>query len=423
MKAIVLGLLATSALHLVACTDPAVCEPDDLDCVDASDDGGKADGVTAATGAQMNDLTIVVPLAKTQAQLDGFLAATSKGIGGPLLPAKPYTTLFPDPTNNGAIGSDVSMVYSKLRVVAIRFDPCFAQIGPITPQTTCDNQIRVIFQSIDLKNGTANAIDGAVHAFYRLDHADLVAAIREVIALRKAQGLTKSMGPLAPHPLLVSQGADGAFGQGLAAIILKYCGQKNLIRFTRFQSSNLQTVWGFSGFDLDANLKATPMEIPGLPSHATSGSFFAGFGAPISGGFTPETTLADNVALLVNVTNAKKATKAKQQAAFDAALRIENPGVHSPNTIDCAQCHVSQPARTLIGDDILGLSTTGNTNMFKADPKWVSARSMKQTTSVRSQSGLNVHMLSYKNDKLMIGQRVINETAGLVAYVNGVIFH
>jgi hypothetical protein len=34
-----------------------------------------------------------------------------------------------------------------------------------------------------------------------------------------------------------------------------------------------------------------------------------------------------------------------------------------------------------------------------------------------------VHMLSYRNDSLMIGQRVINETASVVAYVNGVLLH
>jgi hypothetical protein len=423
MKTLALALVATSALHGIGCTDPVVCEPDDLDCQDATDDGGKADGVSAATGAQMNDMTIIVPLAKSQHELDGFLAATSAGVGGALLPTTPYTDLFPDPGPGHPIGSDVQMIYSHLRVVAIRFDPCFAQIGPITDVSKCDNQIRLVFQSLDYASGSTNAIDGAVHAFYRLKHDDLVAAVREVIALRKAQGQTKSMGPLAPHPLLVSQGADGAFGKGLAKIVLKYCGAGNLVRFTRFQSSNLQTVWGFAGFDLDASLEATAMVIPTLPNKSTSGSFFAGFAAPIAGGFTPETTSKDDVALLVNVDNAKKATKTKQQAAFDAALRIENPGVHSPNTIDCASCHVGQAARVLIGEDTLGLATTGNTNMFKADPKWVSSRSMKQTTSVRTQSGINVHMLSYKNDKLMIGQRVINETANLVAYMNGVVFH
>jgi hypothetical protein len=103
-------------------------------------------------------------------------------------------------------------------------------------------------------------------------------------------------------------------------------------------------------------------------------------------------------------------------------LRIENPNFHSPNTIDCASCHVGQAARLLIGDDVLGLSATDNPNLFARNPKYVSARSMKQTTNVRTQP-LNVHMLSYRNDKLMIGQRVINETAATVAYVNSALLN
>jgi hypothetical protein len=410
------------ALVLTACAQSAAteCASDDLDCQDSDDDGGKADGVSAASGAQMNDMTIVVPLAKTQAEADAFLTATSPGVGGPLLPKPLYTAVFPDPTNSGGIGADVQMFYANLRVVAIRFDPCFAQIGPITDIAKCDNQIRVIFQSLTFDSG-GNAVDGAVHAFYRLEHEDLLAAVREVIALRKAQGQTRSMGPLAPHPLLVAQGDDGAFAQGLAQIVLKYCGSSNLIRFTHFQSSNLQTVWGFSGFDI-ADGKTTPMMIPTVST--TSVSFFAGFAAPIAGGFTPETTSTDDVAVLANITNAKAASATATHAAFDASLRIENPNFHSPNTIDCASCHVAEAARDLIGEDVLAISETGNANAFKADPNWVSARSMKETTSPRTQTdGLNVHMLSYKFNELMIGQRVINETANLVAYMNGVVFH
>jgi hypothetical protein len=159
--------------------------------------------------------------------------------------------------------------------------------------------------------------------------------------------------------------------------------------------------------------------IPTLPNKAVTGSFFAGFGAPIAGGFTPETTSGDDVAVLVNITNAKKATKTAAQSAYDAALRIENPDYHSPNTIDCASCHVGQSARQLIGEDVLGLTDSGD-NAFAANPKFVSKANMKATTSPRGQS-FNVHMLSYKNSDLLIGQRVINETANTVAYVNGTI--
>lgn len=71
--------------------------------------------------------------------------------------------------------------------------------------------------------------------------------------------------------------------------------------------------------------------------------------------------------LLGNLATAKAASKTAQQAAFDAALRIENPTKHSPDTIDCASCHV----------------------------------------------------FSYRDGHPMIAVRVINETASVVAYLNG----
>ena len=422
MKTISLGvtLALLGSLNVGGCvdTDDSSCTTDNADYPDClpDDDGGKAD-TAAAAKAQMNDLTIVMPLAKTQTELTkGYLTAADGGTT-PLLPKRLYTDLFPDPTGPLHPGQDVEMRYANLRVVAIRFDPCFANLGPVTAPSTCDNQIRLVFQSLSFADGTS-AVDGAVHAFYRVTRAELT------IALRKANGQTTAMGPLAPHPLLVGQGLDGAFGKGLRAIVLSHASSKNLVRFTHFQSSNLQTVWGFAGFDVLGTTTQTTkmMEVPTLPSHGTSSSFFQGFVAPMAGGFTPETTHADSIALLVNASKAKTATKAKQKAAYDAALRIENPNVHSPNTIDCASCHLAQPARLLVGDDVLHLSAAGNPNLFQRDSKYVSARSMKQTTSLRGQP-LNVHMLSYRGDQLMIGQRVINETAALVAYVNGKILN
>jgi hypothetical protein len=424
------GIAALGAFHLAGCAADDSCDPDVSDCSGlAPADDGKADGdgTGIAALAQMNDLTIVLPLANSQAELDnGDLAAATLGPKGALLPEALYLAQFPDPTNTGNVGQDVGMVYDNLRLVALRFDPCFAHLGPITDPSTCDNQLRLVFQSLtyDPKRGTT-AVDGAVHAFYRLTRAQLTDAIREVIALRRAQGQTTAMGPLAPHPLLVKQGLDGAFGQGLNDIVQKYASAANLIRFTHFQSGNLQTTWSFAGFDVatsGSTAKSTAMVVPTLPNKATGVEFFEGFAAQLAGGFTPETTSADDIALLVNFTNAQAATAKARKAAYDAALRIENPDFHNPNTIDCASCHMAQNARTLIGEDQLKLSSSGDANVFVADPKFVSARSMKATTTVKGQtSGLNVHMLSYKNDALMIGQRVINETAANLAYVNGVV--
>jgi len=416
-------MLFLAAMSLGACVQqPGTagdCALDDDECLAGGYEDGKADSAKAAKlVAQMNDLTTVYPLAKSQKELGGYLTATSAGARGQLLPKALYSPLFPDPAPTHAVGADTVMSYDKLRVVAVRFDPCFAQIGDITDPSTCDNQIRVIFQSLDFAGGSTSAVDGAVHAFYRVTRPELVGAVREVIALRRAEGQTRSMGALAPHPLLVKQGIDGDFGTKLGQTLLQYIGSDNLIRFTHIASGNLQTQWFFAGFDV-VNGKTKPMDVAGLKAHTPSVSFFAGFSAPMAGGFSAPTTTKDDLSVLVNVDKAKAASKTAAKAAFDSALKIQNPEFHSPNTIDCASCHVAESAQKLIGEDILKLSAIGNADLFVADAMYVSAKSASQTTNIRKQSGINVHMLSYKNDKLMIGARVVNETAGVLAYFNG----
>jgi hypothetical protein len=383
-----------------------------------AEQGDEADLTRRPNDAQMNDVTTVLPLAKTQSEFDSYLAATSAGVGGPLLPKALYTKVIPDPTGPIGVGADVQMRYANLRLVALRFDPCFANVGPITDPGSCQNQLRVIFQSLEFKDGSTSAIDGAVHAFYSLTRDELTTAIQEVVALRHASGQTADLGALQPHPLVVKQGLDGAYAKGLAKIVLEHAGASKLIRFTHFSGHNLATSWDFVGFDV-AHGATTPMVIPTLPASTKSVNFFAGFGAPIAGGFTPATTSKDDIGVLVNIEKATAATPAARQAAYDAAIRIQSPDHDSPNTIDCASCHVAQAAQVLIGEGKFNLSASADSKPFARNTKYVSAADFKQTTSPTKQaSGFNVHMLSYKSTALQIGQRVINETAAVVAYVN-----
>jgi hypothetical protein len=369
----------------------------------------------------MNDVTILFPLAKSQAEMAGYVSATDQGVGGPLLPEKLYTDATGQPktrpTGPTPVGADLGLIYDELRVVALRIDPCFANIGPVTHAESCKNQLRLIFQPVSFSSGSAGTIDGAVHAFYSLTRDELVSLVKDVIALRQHESSKASLGPLAVHPVLESQGLLKGEAKGLHDLILKHAGQKNLVRFTKFNPANLATRWDFGGFDVESG-RAKPMVIPTLPDTTTTVSFFAGFSTDLAGGFIPETKASDDMQLLGNLEKARSAPKAAQQAAFDAALRIESPSKHSPDTIDCASCHVAGPSTVLTGGK-LGLSASGNANAFTPDPKFVSTADMRQTTPVNGDTSRNFHMLSYRDGHPMIAMRVINETAAVVAYLNG----
>jgi hypothetical protein len=413
--------LSLSALGAVGCSAAA---GDPTDATTGSDQALDQSDPAAATGkgqgqpAQMNDLSVLFPLATTSAQVtSGYLAASSAGKGGELLPEtmlEKATGITAKPT---PVMGEPRLSYDTLRAVAFRVDPCFANIGPVTDGAACDNQLRIVFQSATYAKGATTLMDGAVHAFYSLSRAELTEVVQAIIALRIASGGAGDLGPLAVHPILAKQGLEGKMAKGLEALLLAHAGAANLTRFTVFQGVNLDTDWDFSAFDVKKGV-ATPSAVPGLATASTSVIFGAGFAATLAGVFVPVPSDRDDLSLLTNVASATAATPAARQSAFDAALRVENPNFESPNTSDCASCHMAEPARTLVGTPVFKLSPVGNVNAFAADPS-IPAKDLARTTDPTAEpDGLNLHAFSYKDGTPMINQRVVNETAANLVYVN-----
>lgn len=400
-----------SALFALATFAQACSAPASNDADTSTEDVKR----TAST-AQMNDVSILLPLAKTKSELGDYLGPASKTAGGDLVPADLLGPVI-DATRGIMGGIDPT----TLKAVAYRFDPCFAQIGPITDPSTCDHQIRVVFQNLTATTSGVTAQDDGVHVFYSLDADTWNAALKEVIALRNANGnTTTDLGALDVHPIVAKQGLGGAMNKGLASIVLKYAAKASLTRITAFLGVFAQhTSWNFAVTDVKDG-KATTSAIAGLADDALSESIGLGT-APtdlVQLSFPPTTT-SDDVSPLLRGTVQDDAD-AHRQAAFDAALRIENPGFHSPNTIDCVSCHTAEIARQLVGEDFFKLTTTGDANAFAQDPKYVTKTDMKVKYPALQPNGLavNLHAFSYDGTKPMIIGRVINETAAIVALVN-----
>jgi hypothetical protein len=403
-------LLATS----IACAAAACASQTG----DAGDDSTSDVTAAKAPQVQMNDVSIVLPLPQSQAELDqGYLLPSTVGSGGALIPQDLYLKYSGFPLNPGPVltGADSTLPYSQLRAVAFRIDPCFANIGPVTNDAACANQLRVVFQAITISNGTASANDSAIHAFYNLSRAELVTLLKDIVAARKANGGSQDLGPLAPHPLVVKQGLLGAENTALRAAILKHAGTKTLSRFTEFASGGTHFFWTFKGFDI-ANGEATEMVIPTLPANGTTETFsLASNGGAVP--YIPASTATDNMQILGNVVTAKAATDAQQKAALDVVFKIENPNFESPNTVDCASCHTTGVAKSFASG--LGLAIDANPNGFAPNAQFVPAADTAVTTPFNPNAGLNLHMFSYRDANLNVGQRVINETASVVAYING----
>ncbi|MEO9232745.1 MAG: hypothetical protein ABI421_05400 [Polyangiaceae bacterium] len=389
--------------------------------VDASsdDDTTSADVKRTPTTVQMNDVSILYPLATSASDIDNYLSPTSKGAGGQMLPSKIF-----DAIATQVQGIDGAPQIDDLHVIAARLDPCFAQIGPVTDPSSCSHMIRLVYQSVmagTTKGAPVTVADSGFHVFYSLTADQFDAALKEIVNLRVANSDGKDLGALTVHPIMKSQGLSGAYAQGLNAIIQKYAGAGNIIKITGFLGVFSQhTSWNFAASDV-ANGKPTVDKIASLADDAVEQTVSLGT-APtdlIQLGFL-QTTTNDNVQPLLTAV-VQDDTDAVRQAAFDSALRVENPNFNSPNTIDCASCHTAEIARQLIGQDFFKLSTSGDANAFVSNSKYVTKTDTTTKYLAKQPNGLavNLHAFSYDGTDPMIILRVINETAAIVAALNG----
>ncbi|HEY4240307.1 MAG TPA: hypothetical protein VGM88_10840 [Kofleriaceae bacterium] len=370
-------------------------------------------GSSPTTALQMNDLSVMFPLPQTTAAFDAMLPANAPALeGGEILPQATFESGSP------------GVLYEGLVAVAFRLDPCFGNPGTISDGPGCQNQLRIVFQPLfDSGGGVAMANDIAVHAFYDISRSELLQIIDEIRAAREEAGQTTDLGPLQMHPIIVDQGNDGAFAQHLRGILTEHAGASKLVRFTTLQIEEIfansgdnppvggSEFWIMNGFDV-ASGTAAGFAIPTLPDGSLSETFTAGVDPLLANG-SPATTAADNILAISDPSTAP--TVAQEQAAVDAALRIENPLMHSPNTIDCVSCHLAPPARQLNASEL-----TGSPGTEFQPAAQIPADDLVQTTDFFTDEDevLNIHAFSYRNGTPMINQRVINETAANLAYLS-----
>src|SRR5579859_2900864 len=103
------------------------------------------------------DVSILYPLPDT---IDQLIPASEQAAYGPLFPER----LFP--VSIGPV--DIGISYADMHLVALRLDPCSAR-------KSCNSEVRAIFQPVVEVNGSVTVADGAIHVFYGMPRAELVA--------------------------------------------------------------------------------------------------------------------------------------------------------------------------------------------------------------------------------------------------------
>lgn len=352
----------------------------------------------------LNDVSILLPLPKLE-EFDLLLRPDSQNTLGPLLGKTPYRFL---PVLTPLIDHDKNYEYN-LKVVGIRFDPCFKE--GFSP-AACQAQVRLIWQPLFVQNTQVSTVDAAIHTFYNLTSAEWKNLLIDLNSL----AVTDKKAPLQVHPVIKAQGYSGEYWQKLKSVILKYAGQKNHVRATAM-SVRMDRVWGFQGFDF-VNGAWKQIEIPTLKSpNSPSAKVFN-----VSVFFEPESLLnlheyRGGISLLESnnkqwfrlLSDSVKYEETQSESdireALKIAYKIENPSMHNPGTTDCASCHISQTIR-LWGD-------FHRPDMVFSE-EYKNAEFNLTNTSINPWMTNKLRAFGYFGRDISISQRVINESAEVV---------
>ena len=85
------------------------------------------------------------------------------------------------------------------------------------------------------------------------------------------------------------------------------------------------------------------------------------------------------------------------------AVNVQNPTLHSFETVDCVNCHLAEGAR-LVGESLYG---------FKATKAFTHPRSLAYVSERKSVT--NLHAFGYLHRKISIMQRTANESVVVAA--------
>jgi hypothetical protein len=318
--------------------------------------------------------------------------------------------------------------YKDLRVVAMRVDPCFASSNPDPLGANCSAQLRLVIQQV-LWQDHARVWDSAIHVFYSLSRAEVLALSQSLVALRVANEDGDSLGPLAPHPIMARQGLAGAMSTGVQRLILAYAGERNIVRVARLGiavTPDPGALWNMSAFDVTNE--------PGAPTPRAIATLVGPDGAPtflqriVSWGPGPDprlfapspSTTADADFTALGSLKPSSLSASDRQAALDALVRVENPRDFTAETLDCASCHTATAVEGDVALHDFAFDDTASPLSFAPDGKSVTAQDMKATFPADDS---NIHAFGYVSNSYTptspaISQRVVNETAAVVEYLN-----
>lgn len=355
----------------------------------------------------LNDVSYLMPLPQTM-QDTGLLKISAKGRGGDLIPGVLIDQIpFLSPHLNKENAKEV------LRVFGVRIDPCF----PLPTPQSCQKQMRIVWQPVEKDfDGKVRTVDAALHSFYVLNDSEFSALLSDITTWKKKYSVQTEYLPLQVHPAWQQEGTQSPSLAAFHKIVLKYAGKENLSRVTAMLLRRGGLMWTFVGYEV-AGDQLNTLDIPRLNGKQAQGFINLAFPPDkfSNGGISPFPSGPDIVNTLVRGSDLlEERDEDVIRNESRAAFRIENPKVFNPENMDCATCHVAQPAIHWV---------LNNRPNLKVDQIWNADiyKNMKYNLENQSPGVANTQIIrafGYFGTDMAVSQRVINESAEVADSLN-----
>lgn len=366
----------------------------------------------------LNDVSILMDLPRSGEGDHFLLKPRSSGMKGELLPDEHSETLrfivvdvYDNPEHD----------YEALRVVGMRIDPCF--IFSDEKVEKCSPVLRLIWQPLNFEKNTT--YDAAVHTFYGLtkDEFKILASKLKALKMRNESfGIYTDSKPLFTHPALKQSDRRASFNNEIKKIILNFAGNTNLNRITIMKMMTRDLWWQFSGLDKNPDGKWSNMAIPRL----NVGSFIQDFfnddffeKIGMKGTILPFTKFNDDdLSRIVRGPDISEYDREDLKKAMVTINRIENPRIHSPSTLDCVHCHITESTRiwaNKVASPMVKEYATAE-NLYV---KGIISKKHNLTNITRSKvQNKSIRAFGYFGNLPSINQRTINESSQVAEDMN-----
>lgn len=358
---------------------------------------------TQNVGWDLNDVSILYPVnATSYPMLLGLTQPTNKG-NIVLMDRELFGFLGTRATP--LVQSNELRQYDSLKITALRIDPC--NDGLVNKSAPCLPVVRVVAQPIvPLGNGRLKVYDASIHLFYSLTTSEFNSFVAEYNLLRGQ----RTTGPLHIHPILAQENLSGRFSNGLSSLIVNYLHSSKIIKFTYMATNAAGTSWTWGGFARNSISEPfKDIQIPHLNSNVDHLELVTRASVPQGLGFDtrlfPDSFLWDPS--IQNVPNQNVLQKVRQ------IQLIEDPIKRNADNVNCSSCHKANVKHYAL--QIKGIREP-------LESAWA-PRGNYNTQSLyapsRSEDGKNFHAFSYFGLTPTVSQRVINDSAVVADYLNG----